>query len=475
MYDVLIIGGGVIGCLIARELTKYSLKICLIEKNADVAMGASGANSGIVHAGYDPLPGTLKAKLNVEGNALFEKLSRELDVPYQKKGSLVLAFNEEDKKTLDGLMKNGIKNGVPSLSLLSKDEVLALEPLLSPDVKGALYAKTAAITCPYSLTIAAAEIAVINGAEFKLNRNVCGIKRQNGYFSIQTKNETFFTKMVVNAAGIYADEISALAGAESYRILPRKGEYLLFDKNSAKPGQILFQPPSGAGKGVLVTPTVSGNLLVGPSSRNIEDKEDTKTSSETMEQIVLNAKRIFPYIPIKDTITQFAGNRAVMDSYDFFIMPSEMQSGFIHVAGISSPGLTASPAIAKYVVNLLEKQGLELKENKDFNPERKSIPAFAALSNKERNMLIKQNPSFGKIICRCEQITEAEIIESIRRPLGATTLDGIKRRVRAGMGRCQGNFCSFALLRILAGELNMPLTEITKSGGASYVLKGKTK
>lgn len=475
MYDVLIIGGGAIGCLTARELTKYALKICLIEKEADVAMGASGANSGIVHAGYDSVPGTLKARFNVEGSALFEKLARELDIPYQKKGSLVLALCNEDIQTLEKLMENGVKNRVFSLSLLSKEEARNLEPLLSTDVKGALYAKTAAITCPYSLTIAAAENAVLNGAEFKLNQNVCGIRREEGYFAVRTQNETFFAKTLVNAGGIHADEISALAGAERCRIIPCKGEYLLFDKNSVKPGKTLFPPPSAYGKGVLVTPTVNGNLLIGPSAKNIEDKEDTATSAEAMEQIILNAKRIFPHIPLKDTITQFTGNRAVMESYDFFIRPSEMQKGFIHVAGISSPGLTAAPAIAKYVANLLEQEGLELKENKNFNPERKSIPAFASLSNKERNALIMENPSFGKIVCRCEQITEAEIIKSIRRPLGAATLDGVKRRVRAGMGRCQGNFCSFAILKILSEELKKPLEKITKSGGISFILTGKTK
>jgi len=475
MFDVIIIGGGVTGCLIARELSRYEVKICLIEKESDVAMGASGANSGIVHAGYDPKPGSLKAKFNIAGHALFEQLTRELDVPFEKKGSLVLAFDEYEEQKLIGLLENGRVNGVSRLSLLSKDEVLAMEPLVSDAVIRALYAPTAAITCPYSLTIAAAENAAANGAVLRLNREVCGITRQNGVFMIQTQSETVASRFIVNAAGIYAGVISELAGAESCAIKPRKGEYLLFDNTVLKPESILFQAPGKLGKGVLVTETAHGNLLLGPSAKDTEDREDTAVTSEGLSHISALGMRSFPHIRLKDAITQFAGIRAVSGTHDFIIEPSEKQKGFIHVAGISSPGLTAAPAIARHVLNLLSGEGLALEEKKSFDPVRKSIPAFARLPVSERNALVKKNPLYGKIICRCESVSEAEIIESIRRPAGATTLDGVKRRVRPGMGRCQGGFCSSAVLEILAKELGRPLQDITKNGGGSYILTGKTK
>ena len=475
MFDVLIIGGGVIGCLIARELSRYKLHICLIEKEADVAMGASGANSGIVHAGYDPQAGTLMAKFNMEGNALYEQLTRELDVPFQKKGSLVLAFDENDEQKLMDLLENGRKNGVPLLSILSKEEVLAIDPLISGKIKKALYAPAAGITCPYSLTIAAAENAVANGTGLYLNQNVCGITKQDEGFAVQTQTGMFTSRYVVNCSGAYADEICAIAGVERHEIVIRKGEYLLFDKTAVKPEKILFQVPSKLGKGVLVTATVHGNLLVGPSAENIQDREDTSISSEELSHIASLGMRSFPHISLKNTITQFAGLRTISKNEDFIIEPSEKLRGFIHVAGISSPGLTASPAIAKYVVRLLDREGLVLDEKEDFNPIRKGIPAFAELSNEKRNELIGKNPLYGKIICRCEHISEAQIVESIHRPAGARTLDGVKRRVRAGMGRCQGGFCSPAVLEILARELNMPMQDITKCGGDSNILVGKTK
>ncbi|MHB1314668.1 MAG: FAD-dependent oxidoreductase [Christensenellales bacterium] len=475
MFDVLIIGGGVIGCLIARELSRYELNCCLLEKEWDVAMGASGANSGIVHAGYDPRAGTNMARFNREGRALFEQLSRELDVPFKKNGSLVLAFDENEEQKLARLMENGRKNGVPSLSLLSKEEVIFLEPHVSGAVRRALYAPSAGITCPYSLTIAAAENAVQNGAHLFTNQKVLSIEKKDGYFSVRTQSETFAAGFIVNCAGVYSDEISGLAGAETFGIRARKGEYLLFDKTADKPQRILFQAPAALSKGVLVTATVHGNLLVGPSATDTPDREDVSVTAEGLSYIAALGERSYPHFRLKDAIAQFAGLRAVSDQNDFVIQPSEIQKGFLHVAGISSPGLTAAPAIARYVVCLLDREGFILREKKNFNPFRSGIKAFDNLSNEERNALIKKDPAYGKILCRCEHVTEAEIIESIRRPVGAKTLDGVKRRVRAGMGRCQGGFCSSSVIALLARELNVPLQEVTKRGGGSNILLGKTK
>jgi glycerol-3-phosphate dehydrogenase len=475
MFDVTIIGGGVIGCLIARELSRYELKICLIERESDVAMGASGANSGIVHAGYDPKPGTLKAKFNISGNLAFEQLTRELDVPLYRRGSLVLAFDEYEEQKLIGLLENGRENGVPSLALLSREEVQALEPLVSVNVTSALYAPTAAVTCPYSLTIAAAENAAANGAELYLNREVLGIESLDGVFTVRTTNGTFASRFVVNAAGVYAGAVSEMAGAENYAVKPRKGEYMLFDKTVLKPKHILFQAPGKMGKGVLVTETAHGNLLVGPSAKDVPDREDTSVTAEGLSYVAASGLKSFPHFRQGDAITEFAGLRAISESKDFIIEPSERKKGFIHVAGIASPGLTAAPAIARHVARLLEGEGLALTEKKDFDPIRKGITAFHSLTSSEQNALIAADPTYGKIVCRCETISEAEIVESIRRPAGATTLDGVKRRVRPGMGRCQGGFCSSAVLRILSRELGLPLGDVTKRGRGSYILTGKTK
>lgn len=475
MFDVLIIGAGVIGSLIARELSAYELKICLLDKASDVAMGMSGANSGIVHAGYDPKPGSMKAKFNLQGNAMFEELCSNLDVPYEKKGSLVLAFDDYEEQKLIELFENGRKNQVPLLSLISKDEVLALEPLLSADVKSALFAPTAAITCPYSLTIAAAENAVENGVVLKLGERVTHITLMDGVYHTTTQNAEYTSKYIVNAAGVFADEISAFAGAEKLTIHSRKGEYILFDKTVLKPDKIIFQSPSRAGKGVLVTATVHGNLMIGPSATDILGKNDVSVTSEGLSHVIAAAMRSFPHIHPKDAITQFAGLRANAAEKDFIIQPSALQRGFIQVAGIASPGLTAAPAIAKYVAMLLYDEGLQRKPKGNFYPKRRRIPCFNEMTRDERNALIQENPLYGKIICRCENVSEAEIIESIQRSAGATTLDGVKRRVRAGMGRCQGGFCSSAVLSILARELKQPPVEITKCGAGSNILAGYTK
>ena len=473
MLDVLIIGGGVVGCLIARELSKYMLDCCLLEKEWDVAMGASGANSGIVHAGYDPKPGTAMAKFNVEGHGMFAKITRELDVPFVRNGSLVLAFCEEEEKKLQTLMEYGIKNGVQKLSLLSREQILRLDPRISKNVTKALYAPTAGIVCPYTLTISASENAAQNGVEIRMNQEVTGITRKDGAFVVRTQNNTYFSKCVVNCTGVFSDMIAELAGAEKHGVIARKGEYFLFDKTAQKPNQTLFQSPAAGSKGVLVTSTVHGNLLVGPTATDTEDKEDTSVSGEGLAYVAETGRRSFVQINLKETITQFAGLRAIAASRDFVIEPSKKVKGFIHVAGICSPGLTAAPAIAKHVAVLLEREGLKFKEKKDFNPLRLGIKSFDSLPEDEKNRLIKSNPAYGKIICRCEHITEAEVVESIQR--GAKTIDGVKRRVRAGMGRCQGGFCSPAVLSLLAKELNVPLEQVTKRGDGSNILFGKTK
>ncbi len=476
MFDVAIIGAGVVGCSIARELAKYRLKVCILEKESDVAAGTSKANSAIVHAGYDAWPGTLKGKLNVAGNAMFDTLAADLDFHLKRNGSMVLAFGEEELRTLEELRERGRSGGVPGLQILSPEEVLQREPAVNKGVKGALFAPTGGITCPYEMTWALAENAAANGVDIWLERSVMGISREDGgFFRVDTAKGQIQARFVVNAAGLYADEISKMAGAEKYAIHPRKGEYCILDKETeGLVKHTLFCVPGAMGKGILVAPTVDGNILLGPNAQEVEDKMDTETSPEGLQEIMKGALRTIPGIPQKSVITSFAGLRAISGN-DFIIEESRRVKGFINVGGICSPGLTAAPAIGEYVKNLLEVAGLRLVKNESFNPVRKAIPRFREMDYRTRAELIKQNPLYGRIVCRCEMVTEGEIVEAIRRPCGATNLDAVKRRVRAGMGRCQGGFCSPRVVEILARELELPYTEITKKGGNSNLLVGKTR
>ena len=475
MFDVTIIGAGVIGCSIARELSKYNLKVCVLDKGEDVSNGTSKSNSAIVHAGFDAKPNSLKGKLNVKGNAMFDKLAKELDFPFKRIGSLVLCFSLEDIPVLEKLKEQGDKNGVPNLEIISKEKLIEIEPNLSEEVIAALYAPTGGIVCPYEMTIALAENAYANGVEFKLGTEVEEIEKSNNEYIIKTNKEDITTKLLINAAGLHSDEINNLVSNNKIHIIPRKGQYCLFDKaigDMVK--RTIFQLPTKMGKGILVTPTVDGNILVGPNAEDIEDKLDVTTSQAGLEEIVEKAKRSVKEIPMNQVIASFSGVRAHSTIDDFIIGEVEDAENFINAAGIESPGLSSAPAIAEMVERIVIDK-LAPEKYAEFNPIREGIPKFREMNNEERKAIITKIPQYGKIVCRCETVTEGEILESIRRPLGAKNLDGVKRRTRAGMGRCQAGFCSAKILNLLAKELNVNPVEITKFGGNSNFLVGKNK
>ncbi len=475
MRDIIVIGAGVTGCAIARELARYDWNVTVLERASDVCEGTSKANSGIVHAGYDARPGTLKAKLNVAGNAMMEQLSKELDFPFRRNGSLVLCFAKEDRPALEKLYARGIENGVKKLRILEQEELRALEPNISDHVVAALYAPTAGIVCPFGLTIALAENAAVNGVEFRLNTKVREIVRTENGYRVITDQGDFESRIVINAAGVYADRFHNMVSRNKIQITPRKGEYCLMDKKVGDyVHSTLFQLPTAHGKGVLVTPTVHGNLLVGPTAVAVEDAEETKTTAEGLSDLLTRAALSVRNLPAKQIITSFAGLRATEAGGDFRIGPVEDAPGFFDAAGIESPGLTCAPAIGKYVVDqILAYLPAALKT--DFVAERKGIPNMALADAKERQELIRRNPLYANVVCRCELVTEGEIVDAIHRPLGATTLDGVKRRTRAGMGRCQAGFCSPKTVEILARELGLDPAQITKNDPGSTLLTGAVK
>lgn len=473
MYDAVIIGGGVTGCMIARELSRYDIKVILLEKEEDVACGTSKANSAVIHAGFDAKPGTWKAKMNVRGNVLFPGICDELDVPYINNGSLVVAVEDGEIKILEKLLNQGRVNGVPGLEIIGHDELMKMEPNLNTKAKAALYAPTAGIVCPYEFTIALAENAAINGVEFRFNSPVIEIAAEDGGFIVKTPHDFVKTRFVINAAGLFSDEISKMAGAEEYTITPRKGEYLIFDKKfGSLIKKVIFPTPSEISKGILVCPTVDGNIFIGPNSNDIRDKTDVGVTREGIEEIIEGGKKLVPELPLSGVITSFAGLRAVSNTNDFIIEASRKVKGFVNVGGIQSPGFTSAPAIAETVIEILKEEGMDLREKPGFVPTRPRKYRFREMDNLTRQKLIEENPAFGHVICRCETVTEAEIVDAIRRPLGAKSLDGIKRRTRAGMGRCQGGFCSSRVLSILARELKIDPLQVTKCGPGSEILKG---
>ncbi|MEW8957021.1 NAD(P)/FAD-dependent oxidoreductase [Clostridium sp.] len=475
MYDVAIVGAGVIGASIFRELTKYNLKVVVIEKESDVSMGTSKANSAIVHAGYDPKNGSLMAKYNVLGNEMFEDLCKELSVPFKRNGSLIIGFNEEDMKTIKKLYDNGINNGVKELRILNKEEVLEKEPNLEGDVVGALYAPTGAIIGPFEYTIALMENGVDNGGEVKLSLEVIDINRDENFKIKLSNGSTIESRYLINAAGVYADKIHNMVCEESYKIIPRKGQYFVMDKSQGEVvSHTVFQCPSKLGKGILITPTVHGNLLVGPDAIDIEEREDFSTSMDGLEKIREVASKTTKAINYRESIRNFSGLRATSDRYDFIVEEAKDVKGFIDVAGIKSPGLSSAPAIAIGVIDILKNSGLNMEVNNSFNPIRKQIN-FMELSKEEKAEIIKKDPRYGRIICRCENITEGEIVDSLKRSFGNMSIDGIKRRCRPGMGRCQGGFCGPRVQEIIARELNKEITSITLDKENSYILTGKTK
>ena len=473
MYDVLIVGGGVIGCAIARELSRYQLKICLVEREEDVCTGTSKANSAIVHAGFDAKVGSKKAYFNVQGSRMMEALCQELDIPYDRCGSLVLSFDAADRPKLEDLVRRGQENGVEGLEIVEGEALRAMEPNLSNQAVAALYAPTGAIVCPFTLTYALAENAAANGAEFRFDTCVERMERTEGGFAVHTNNGVLHSRTVVNAAGVYADELHNQLCENKLTIVPRRGEYCLLDKTEGRlVSRTIFQLPSAMGKGVLVTPTVHGNLLVGPTAADQEDKDDTATTAEGLAQVTSAAGRSVSRLPMNKVITAFSGLRAhITAGADDFVI-GESAEGFFDAAGIESPGLTSAPAIGAYLADLVAKK-LSAAKKADFIATRRGITPLKELPFEERCAVIEKDSAYGQIICRCEQISEGEIIEAIRR--GARSLDGVKRRVRAGMGRCQGGFCAPRVMEILERELQMPSADLTKSGGESRLITGQTK
>lgn len=478
MYDVAIIGAGIVGASVARELSRYNLKVCLIEKENDVSEGATKANSAIVHAGYDPEVGTAMARLNVRGCHLTEVFAEELDVPYKKIGSLVVAFSEAELKTIEELYHRGNTNGVPDQRIIGREELLKMEPNIGDDAVGALHSPSAGIVGPWEFCIALTENAVVNGVELMLGTEVVDIKKEEEIFTIYTANlnmDPIKTRYIVNAAGIYSDVIMGMVGEREFKIKPRKGQYFVLDKSQGPlANHVIFQCPSELGKGILVTPSVHGNLIVGPDAEDNVERDDKSTSKEQMDFIRLSAEKSIKGINYRESIRNFAGLRAQSDRSDFVIEESKSVKGFVNLAGIKSPGLTSAPAIAEDAVMILKNIGLPLEKKEDFNPIRRQTH-FMALSPEEKTAKIKEDPKFGRIICRCENITEGEIVEAIKRPVGALSVDGVKRRVRPGMGRCQGGFCGPRVLEIISRELNVPLEEVMQDTNGSYILVGETK
>lgn len=481
MYDVAIIGAGVVGSAIARELSKYHANICVIEKEEDVCNGTSKANSAIIHAGFDATPGSLKAKLNVRGNEMMTKLSTELDIPFTRNGSLVVCAKDQDRNMLDSLLEKAKKNGVEGCKIVEQAELASMEPNLADDVTCALFAPTGGIVCPFHMTMAFAENAAVNGISFYLNTKVTSItKSENGYrihtvHADTNSEETFEATVVINAAGVYADELNNMVSEHKLHITARKGEYCLLDKDAGSHVKhTIFQLPSKMGKGVLVTPTIHGNLLVGPTAVDVEDKESLNTTGAGLSSLATTSSLSVKNVPWRQVITSFSGLRAHEDGNDFVIGEPEDAKGFVNVAGIESPGLTSAPAIGEMVACMV-KEKLNLTEKESFIPTRTGILHPETLSIEERNKLIEKQPAYGNIICRCEMISEGEILDAIHRPLGARSLDGVKRRTRAGMGRCQAGFCSPRTMEILERELNMSIFDVTKNGVGSPIAVGTNK
>lgn len=474
MLDVAVIGAGVVGAMVAREMTRHGLSVCILERDCDVSMGATRANSAIVHAGFDAKEGSLKARLNVRGSVMMERVAEELGVKYNRCGSLVVGFGDEDRRTLEQLRLRGERNGVEGLVLLEGDELRRVEPGIGDRVSCALLAPTGAIICPYELTIAAVGNAMDNGAELLCEFAVDKIEQLGEGFRVYAGERFVEARYVINCAGVYADRIAALVGDESFKITPRRGEYLLLDREcGGVVSHTIFRCPSKMGKGVLVTPTVDGNLLLGPTAEDIEDKEDTSTTAPGLAKVRALASEQVSGIDFSKVITSFVGLRATGSTGDFII--NSPLRGFINCAGIESPGLSSAPAIAEYVVDMLRDMGEELCVSRAFNPRREPMHLFREMSTEEKRDFVSEHPEYGHIICRCELVTEGEILAALRTNPRPRDVDGVKRRTRATMGRCQGGFCTPYIIDLISRECGVDYADVTKSGGGSYINLGRTK
>ncbi|MBP3657315.1 MAG: NAD(P)/FAD-dependent oxidoreductase [Clostridia bacterium] len=471
MADILIIGAGVTGCAVARVLSRYEANITVIDRGADIAEGASKANSGIVHAGFDAKPGTLKAKLNVDGAKMYPALCEELGVPYSQPGALVIGFTEEDRATLENLVRQAELNDVPGCRLVEREEILKMEPNTNPEVLCALYAPTSGLTSPYEMTFALADHAAVNGVKFELGEEVQGVaKGSDGKWHVTTSKGERVCDILVNCAGVGSANIHNMMNSETLQIIDRRGQYYLMDRMAKLPFTMtMFQCPTKMGKGVLVSPTVHGNLLLGPSAEDIPDELDTSTTADGLKFVLDKSRLTWPQASPRGTITNFSGIRAHEAKGDFVIGAVKDQENAYETVGIESPGLSAAPAIGEMLgTQIAEEMGLAKKA--EIVPAIKRRKPFHEMNTEERAAAVAENPLYGNLVCRCEVVTEAEIRDAIRRPVGATTIDGVKRRTRAGMGRCQGGFCSPRVAEILCEELGISMLEVTKCGGESKLL-----
>ncbi len=469
---IIVIGGGVVGCAIARLLSRYEADITLLEGGVDVAEGASKANSAIVHAGFDAKPGTMKARLNVEGANMYPDFCAEVGAPYGRPGAMVLAFLPEERATIETLYRQGVENGVEELRIIEREEILHLEPNTNPEVECALLVPTSGLTSPYELTYALADHAAVNGVRFIMNAFVNRIRRENGGFVLETAKGEMQADLIINCAGIGSGELHNQLSSRKVRLIPRKGEYYLLDH--VQPllfTRTMFQCPSKMGKGVLVSPTLHGNTILGPSAEDVEDATDVSTTQEALKLVNDRSRMTWPALSLRNVITTFAGIRAHEENGDFIIGAVEGCPGAYETVGVESPGLSAAPAIAKLLVSQIAEENA-LCEKTEWKPAPVRKKPFYAMNLEERMQAVEENAEYGAIVCRCEQVTEAEIRAAIRRPVGATTIDGVKRRTRAGMGRCQGGFCSPRVLEIISEELGIEPTEVTKGGGRSRLLVG---
>ncbi|MBN2754360.1 MAG: NAD(P)/FAD-dependent oxidoreductase [Candidatus Goldbacteria bacterium] len=477
-YDVIIIGSGIVGSLIARYLSRYELSILVIEKQADVGMCPSSANSAIIHAGYDPKPGSVKAVMNAEGNKIWHTLAPELGIMHKETGSCVAAIGEEELPALDELLENGRANKIPGLEIINGKDFIKQEPLINPLVSGVLWAPTAMVIDPFGAVLAAAENAVTNGAQYLFETEFTDFIFQDSKITgIKTNKGGFSCRWAINAAGLYSDEAAHKAGIrKDFKIIPRKGGYLVFDAAKFQINNVLFPVPSGLGKGTLVSVTTHANILIGPDNEPASDKEDTSTTDSGMAAIISGAKKLIPSIDERNAIAMYEGIRAKgSGDRDFIIERPESVNGFINICGIESPGFASAPAIALKAIELMKEGGENFKEKKSWNPVRKPFPHFHRMSMEEKAQLVKQNPAYGRIVCRCEEVTEGEIIDAIHSPVPARTYDGIKRRTWLGTGRCQGAFDYPRVIQILARELGIDETEITKKGKGSNLVFRRTK
>lgn len=486
-YDVIIIGAGVVGSMVARFLSRYKLDILHIEKEADVCMGATAANTAIIHAGYDPVPGSLKAVMNVAGNKMWDTLAGELNIPFERRGDYVVAIGEEELPHLDELWERGVKNGVPGMLMLSGDEVRRREPNINPKVSGALWASTGGIADPFAATVAAAENAVMNGVTLMLDTKCEDfVMEGNRIVGVKTNRGTFGCRWAVNAAGLYSDDVMHKAGIRpEFKITPRKGEYYVFDRAEITVNNVLFPVPTPISKGILVTTTVHGNTIIGPNAQEIEDKEDRSVTQAGLDEVWAGATKLVPKLSLRYAIAVFAGLRpggnapcetpGVDYGKDYVIEIPDKVRGFVNLGGIESPGLVSSPAISQRVVDMLKDAGEKLEEKPDWEPIRPARPCFRDLSPEEQKILIQNDPRYGRIVCRCETVTEGEIVAEMHAPIPARTYDAIKRRTWLGTGRCQGGFDTPRVVEILARELGISPLEVTKKGPGSTMLARRTK